>query len=139
MNFVGLSIQFQVEVSEENPSPDSNIAPEERPNHPHVEQMRIILYTRPSGIAVGQQVDTVQGGLGQALETIERHVPQESAKGKKQFRPPALPDMQAGNLEDIGILVGEVYDERIIEGSLDQGENPIDESLVNSNQNKKGC
>jgi len=138
MNFVDMSIQFQVEVCEENPSPDSNIAPEERPNHPHVEQMRIILYTRPSGIAVGQQAGTVQGGLGQALETTERHVPQESAKGKKQFRPPALPDMQAGDLEDMGILVGEVYDEKIIEECLHMGRNSINEWLVNLNQNQKG-
>ena len=117
MNFVDVSIQLQVEVSEENPSPDSNIAPEERPNHPHVEQMRIILYTRPSGIAVGQQAAMVQGGLGKALEKTERHMPQEPAKGKKQFRRLALPDMQAGDLEDMGILVGEVYDERIVEKS----------------------
>jgi hypothetical protein len=36
-------------------------------------------------------------------------------KGKKHFRPAALPDLQAGDLEDMGVLVDEVYDERIIE------------------------
>ena len=45
INFVDLSIQFQVEVSEENPNADSDIASEERPNHPHLEQMRMVLYS----------------------------------------------------------------------------------------------
>jgi hypothetical protein len=58
MSFVDVSIELQVEVSEDHPSLDSDIAPEERPNHPH---------------------------------------------------------MEAGDLEDMGIFVGEVYDERIIE------------------------
>ena len=59
MNFMDVSIQFQVEVSEENPSPDCNIAPEKPPNQPHVEQMAMILYPRPSGIAVGKETGTV--------------------------------------------------------------------------------
>ncbi len=71
VNFVDVSIQLQVEVSEENPSVDSNIAPEEHPNHPH--------------------------------------------------------------LEEIGILVGEVYDEKIIEECLHMGRNSINELLVNLN------
>ena len=36
-------------------------------------------------------------------------------KGKKQFGRLAIPDMQADDLEDTGILVGEVYDEKIIQ------------------------
>ena len=139
MNFVDFSIQFQAEVTEENPGAASNIAPEERPNHPHPEQMWVILYSRPSGIVVGKQAGMVQDALRKALETIERHVPEEWEKGKKQFRRLALPDMQAGDLEDMGILVGEVYDERIIEECLHMGRNSINESLVTSNQNKKGC
>jgi len=133
MNFVDMSIQFQVEVCEENPSPDSNIAPEERPNYAHLEQMWVVLYSRPSDIVVGKQAGTVQDGLRKALETIERHVPEEWEKGKKQFRRLAIPDMQAGDLEDIGILVGEVYDEKIIEECLHMGRNSINELLVNLN------
>lgn len=34
MNFVDLSIQFRVEVTEEKPGAASDIAPEERANHP---------------------------------------------------------------------------------------------------------
>jgi len=83
MNFVDLSIQFQAEVTEENPSAASNIAPEERPNHPRLEQMGVILYSRPSGSVVGKQAGTVQDALRKALETIERHVPEEWEKGKK--------------------------------------------------------
>ncbi len=103
--------------SEENALHDSNIVPEERPNHLHLEQMWVILYSRPSGIAVGEQTGTAQGELGQALVMIERHVSQEWKKGKKQLRLPAIPGMRAGDLEDMGILVGEVYDESIIENS----------------------
>jgi hypothetical protein len=44
-------------------------------------------------------------------------VRKEWEKGKRHFRPPAIPDMQASDLENMGILVGEVYDERIIEES----------------------
>lgn len=99
----------------------------------------MILYTRPSGIVVGKQAGTAQDALRKALEPIERHVSLESEKGKKHFQPPAIPDMQAGDLEDMGILVGEVYDERIIEECLHMGRNPINEVLVNSNsQQKKG-
>ena len=139
MNFVDFSIQFQAEVTEENPGAAFNIAPEERPNHPHPEQIWVILYSRPSGIVVGKQAGTVRDALRKALETIERHVPPQWEHVKKHLRPPAIPDMQASDLEDMGILVGEVYDERIIEDSLHPGENPINESLVTSNQNKKGC
>jgi len=133
MNFVDLSIQFQAEVTEENPSAASNIAPEERPNHPRLEQMRVILYSRPSGSVVGKQAGTAQDALRKALETIERHVPEEWEKGKKQFRRLAIPDMQADDLEDIGILVGEVYDEKIIEECLHMGRNSINKLLVNLN------
>ena len=114
MNFVELSIQFQAEVTEENPGAASNIAPEERQNHPRLEQMRVILYSRPSGIVVGKQTGMVQDALRKALETIERHVPEEWEKGKKQFRRLAIPEMQADDLEAIGILIGEVYDDKII-------------------------
>jgi hypothetical protein len=139
MNFVDLFIRFPVEVSEESPNADSDIAPEERPNHPHLEEMRVVLYNRPNGIVVGKQAGTAQDAVRKASETIERHVSQELEKGKKHFRPPALPDVQADDLEDMGILVGEVCDEKITEDSLHQGENPINESLVTSNQYKKGC
>ena len=60
MSFVHVSIELQVEVSEDQPSIDSNIAPEARPNHPY---------------------------------------------------------MEAGDLEEMGIFIGEVYDERIIDHS----------------------
>ena len=86
MNFVDVSIQLQVEVSEENPSTTSNIAPEERPDPSRLEQMRVILYSRPSGIVVGKQAGAVQDVLWKTLETIERHVPEEWEKGKKQRR-----------------------------------------------------
>ena len=133
MNLVGLSIPFQVEVSEENPGAASNIAPEESPNHPHLEQMRVVLYSRPSDVVAGKQAGTVQGALRKELGTIERHVLQDWEKGKKHFRTLAIPDMQADDLEDMGILVGEVYDERIIDECLHMGRNPINEVLVNSN------
>lgn len=103
MNFVDVAIQFQVEVNEK----DSN--------HLHMELRRMVLYPEPSEIVAGKQTGTVQGALRQAFKTIERHLPQEWEKDKRQFRPPALPNMQADNLEDMRILVGEVYDERIIE------------------------
>jgi hypothetical protein len=117
MNFADLSIQFQVKVSEEIPNAASNIAPEESPNHPHREEMRVVLYVRPSDVAAGKQSGTVQGALRKDLATIERHVRKEWEKGKRHFRPPAIPDMQASDLKNMGILVGEVYDERIIEES----------------------
>jgi hypothetical protein len=133
MNFVDLSIQFQVKVREENPGPASNIAPEEHPNHPNLEPMRVVLYSRPSGVVAGKQSGIVRGALRKDLGTIERHVLQDWEKGKKHFRTLAIPDMQAEDLEDMGILVGEVYDERIIEECLHMGRNPIYEVLVNSN------
>jgi hypothetical protein len=138
MNFVDLSIQFQAEVSEENPGA-SNVAPGEDLNHPHSEQMRVLLYFRPSDVIIGKQAGTAQDAVRKAFVTVERHVFPKWENVKKYLRPPATPDMQAGYFEDIGILVGEVYDERIIQDSLlHQGENPIAESAVTSNQNKKG-
>jgi hypothetical protein len=119
MNFVGLSLQLQVEVSQENPGAVFDIAPEKRPNHP--QQMRVILYSRPSGIGVGKRAVSVQDALEKALETIERHVPQEWEKAKRHFRLPALPDVQADDLMDMGILLGKVYDEKIIDEMLAQG------------------
>lgn len=115
MNFVDSSIQFQVEVSEENPRAASNIAPEERPNHPHLEQMRVVPYSRPSDDVRAKSAGTAQDALRKALVTVERHVSPEWENVKKHFRPPALLDVQADDLEDMGIFVGEVYDERIIQ------------------------
>jgi len=43
MSFVDVSIQFQAEVTEENPGAASSIVPQERPNHPYLEEMRAIL------------------------------------------------------------------------------------------------
>ena len=77
--------------------------------------MVVVLYSRPSGIVVGKQAGTAQDALRKALEPIERHVSLELEKGKKHFRPPALSDIQADGLEDMGIFIGEVYDEEIIE------------------------
>ena len=105
MNFVEVSGPLQAELSEENPSLDSDIAPEEHPNHPHMEQMRVILYRRPSAIAVGKQAGTTQGRFGQALETIDRHVSQEWEKGKRQFRPPALPVLLVLSVQPIKWLM----------------------------------
>jgi hypothetical protein len=115
VNFVDLSIQFQAEVTEENLGAASNIAPEERPNHPRLEQMRVILYSRPSGIVVGKQAGMVQGALRKVLGTLEHHVHQEWEKYREPWKRLTIPDMQADDLEDIGILVGEVYDEKIIQ------------------------
>ena len=95
--------------------------------------MVVVLYSRPSGIVVGKQAGTAQDALRKALEPIERHVSLELEKGKNQFRRLAIPDMQADDLEDIGILVGEVYDEKIIEECLHMGRNSINEWLVNLN------
>jgi hypothetical protein len=133
MSFVDLSIQFQVKVSEENPSAASDIAPEESPNHPHLEQMRVVLYSRPSDVVAGKQSGTVKGALRKDLGTIERHVRQDWETYKEHWKRLTIPDMQASDLEDMGILVGEVYDERIIDEYLHMGRNPIDEVLVNSN------
>jgi hypothetical protein len=83
--------------------------------------MLVILYSRPSDLVTGKQSGTAQDALRKALVTVERHIPPEWENVKKHLRPPAIPDMQAGDLEDMGILVGEVYDERIIEDSLHQG------------------
>jgi hypothetical protein len=101
MIFVGLSIPFQVEGS----------------NHPHSEQMWLILYSRPSGRVIGKQAGMAQDALIDAVEIMECYVPQEWEKDKKQCRPPSIPDLLLGRLEDMGIFVGEVYDERIIEES----------------------
>jgi hypothetical protein len=104
-------------VSEEDFGDDSAIAPEERSNPPHVEQVWLTLYSRPTGIAVGKQAGIVQGIHGKALETIERHMPLEWEKGKEHLGTPAIHDIPAGDLEEMGILVGQVYDERFIEES----------------------
>ena len=133
MNFVGLSIQVQVKVSEENPSAAFNPAPEEHPNHPHLEQMRVILYTRPRGIAVGKQAGTLQGALRTALGTIEHDFRQVRRNRKEHSKLQGIPDWQADDLMDMGVLLGEVYDEKIIEECLHIGRNPINEALVNSN------
>ena len=61
MNFVDVSVQFQAEVTEEDPGAASNIAPEERPNHPCLEQMWVIFYSRPSGIVLEKHAGMVQG------------------------------------------------------------------------------
>jgi hypothetical protein len=134
MNFVGLLIQFQVEVSEENLNTYSDSAPEERPNHPRLEQMRFVLSSRPSDVVTGKQAGPAQDVLHKALVTVERHAPPEWENAKRHLRPPVLPEVQADDLEDMGILVGEVYDEKIIEDSLHQAKNRINESPVNSNQ-----
>ncbi|MGZ9164389.1 MAG: hypothetical protein ACXW4U_04355 [Anaerolineales bacterium] len=87
-------------------------------------QIQVVIYTRPSYSVAGKQADTVQGMLRKALRPIEHDFCQK--------REDSL-DRQANDLEDIGILVGEVYDERIIEECLQMGRNPINEVLVNSN------
>ena len=102
MNLGDLFIQFQVEV--ENPS--------------HLFQDGLVLYTRPSGIFAARQADTVQHPSRKALEAAEG---QEQRNRKAHLNGRAIPDMQAGDLEDMGIHVGEVYDEKIIEEMLTQG------------------
>jgi len=77
--------------------------------------VRVILYSQPSGIVVGKPAGMVQDTLRKALVTVERHVPPEWENIKKHLRPRAIPDMQADDLEDMGILVGEVYGEKIIQ------------------------
>jgi hypothetical protein len=115
MNFVDVSIQFPVEVSEEDPNPDSNIVPKERPNHPRLEQMWVIIWSRPSGIVLNKQAGMVWGELRKALESIERHVPKEWENGRKQLRRLAIPDIRSDDLEYMGIFVGKVYDDKIIQ------------------------
>jgi hypothetical protein len=115
MNFVDLSTQFQVEVSEEHPRATTNIVSEECPNHLNLEQMQVVPYSRPSDNVIGKQAGTAQDALRKALVTVERHVYPEWENVKKHLRPPALPNVQADDLENMGILVGEVYDEKIIE------------------------
>jgi hypothetical protein len=85
MNFVDLSIQFQVKVSEENTGAAANTAPAEHPNHPHPEQMRVTFYTTPSGIVVGKQPGTAQDGFKKALETIKQQVSRNWKKVKNIF------------------------------------------------------
>jgi hypothetical protein len=135
MNSVDLPLQFQVKVSEENPGAASDIAPEEHPNHPNLEPMRVVLYSRPSGVVAGKQSGTVRSALRKDLGTIER---QDWETYKEHWKRLTVPDMQADDLEDIGILVGEVCDEKIIEECLHMGRNSINELLVNSNEEKKG-
>ena len=115
MSFVDVSIQFQVDVSEENPRAAANIVTEERPNHRHLEQMRMVPYSKPSDDVTGKQDGTAQDALRKALVTVERYCPPEWENVKNHLRPPALPDVQADDLVDMGILVDEVYDESIIE------------------------
>ena len=66
----------------------------------------------------------MQGILRKALGPIEHDFCQK--------REDSL-DRQANDPEDIGILVGEVYDEKIIEECLHMGRNSINELLVNIN------
>jgi len=133
MNFVGLSIQVQVEVTEENPGAASNIAPEERPNHPPLEERRVILYTRPRGIVVGKQAGILPSALRTTLGAIEHDFRQVRRNRKEHSKLQGIPDWRADDLMDMGVLLGEVYDEKIIEECLHMGRNPINEMLVNSN------
>ena len=119
MNWMEMSIIVPAKRSEENPRAESG-APKEIQSHSQLEQMWVILYARPSGPA-RKQVGMVPGALRKASESIERYGPQEWEKAKKHFRVPAFSGMKAGDLEDLGILVGEVYDEKIIEEMLAQG------------------
>lgn len=85
MNFVDLPTQFQVEVVEENPNTDSDSAPEKRSNHPHREQMRVVLSSRQSDVVAGKQASTAQDVLRKALVTVERHAPRNGKTPKDIF------------------------------------------------------
>jgi hypothetical protein len=121
MNFMGSSISFLAEASEENLRTASDLVPRERTRRPRLSQRRVDLYSRPSDVVTGKKAGTAQEALSNAFVALERHGPQDGENVKKHLRPPALPGLQAGDLEDMEILVGEVYDERIIEDSLHEG------------------
>lgn len=57
----------------------------------------------------------VQDALRKASATIERRIPKGWEKGKGQFGWLAIPDLQADDLEDMGVFIGKVYDEKIIQ------------------------
>jgi hypothetical protein len=121
MNFADCSIRLQVKEREETPNADPDTGPEKCPNHAYLEQKRAVPYSMPSDVVTGKQPGILLCALRKDLGTIERHVRQELKKGKRYFRPPAFPDGQTDSLEDMGIAIGEIYDEKIIEECLDQG------------------
>lgn len=65
-----------------------------------------------------KQADTVPSALGNALVAVERQVQRNHKKYQKLLD---IPDWQADDLMDMGILLGEVYDEKIIDEMLAQG------------------
>jgi hypothetical protein len=60
----------------------------------------------------GKQAGTAQDAL-KRFSDRRHHVPRNEKA--KNIWTSAIPDMQADDLEDLGILVGEVYDEKIIQ------------------------
>jgi hypothetical protein len=65
-----------------------------------------------------KQADTAPSALGNALVAVERQVQRNHKKYQKLLD---IPDWQADDLMDMGILLGEVYDEKIIDEMLAQG------------------
>jgi hypothetical protein len=112
MNLVDSSIPFQVEVTEENPGTASSISPEEGPNH--LEQMWAVLYSRPGDVVTGIQADTAQDALKRALGTIEHDLRPVRRNRKEHWKLRGFPNWRADDLMDMGVLVGEVYDQRIL-------------------------
>jgi hypothetical protein len=96
---------------------------EGRPGHPHLEQTRVIRYARPSGIVFGKQAGTVGGALRKDLRIIERRVRQVRRNREEHCRLRSIPDWRADDLMHMGVLFGEVYDDRIIQECLHREKN----------------
>ena len=120
MNFMDTSITVPAERSEENPGSYSGMALKEIRSHSQLEQMRVILYARRSGFAA-KQVGMVSGAFRKASGTFEPHIRQRREERKEYWKRQGVLDRQANDLMDMGILIGEVYDDKIIEEMLAQG------------------
>lgn len=53
---------------------------------PHEYRARIVLYQRPSSVAVTQKSDTVSGALAEALDTLERQIREQRDRRRASRR-----------------------------------------------------
>jgi hypothetical protein len=131
MNFVDLSIQFQVEVDQinlsailagetemrlinlakaQNNQTGATICITTREQGSIVSgQFQGVNSTLPSNLLAMKQANTVQDVFGKTLETAQREVRQVRRNR------PDIPDWQADDLMDMGVLLGEVYDAKVVQ------------------------
>jgi hypothetical protein len=143
MNFVDLSIQFQVEVDKvnliailtsetelrlidlakaQNNLTGATVCITAREQGSDVSgQFQGVNSTLPSNLLAMKQANTLQGAFGEALEKDQRQMRKVRRNRKEHLKLLDIPDWQADDLMDMGVLLGEAYDEKIIEELLAQG------------------